>query len=156
MKSLIGAVVLLACAVFTYQRSHVWQSRESIWAEAVKESPLLPRTHLNLGELYDDRHQFTLAIDQNNAAFDLSFDPRRMKRHQEMTRRSAQANVARILLEMGQFKASAELNTQILEQNPFDQTALINRAAARMALHDCPEAFLDYLKAGFSELPQCH
>jgi tetratricopeptide (TPR) repeat protein len=155
MKSLIGAAILMVCAVLTYQRSQAWQSHESIWEEAVKESPLLPRPHLNLSGAYEEKGQYEKALAEELEALQLSSDGRRMARHQSMTKMDAMVNIALLYLLKGEFRKSEELNSEILEDIPDDKTALINRAAARMALHDCPEAFLDYLKAGFQELPKC-
>lgn len=155
MRSLIGTAILLACAVLTYQRSHVWQSPESIWAEAVKESPLLPRTHLNLSGVYQEQKRYDDAIAEDQKAWDLSGDVRRMRRHQEMTEQSAESDMALLYLMKGDFRMSARMNGAILSSHPNDKTALINMAAAEMALGMCPQAFVDYMKAGIADLPHC-
>lgn len=48
-RSVIGALLLAACAVLTAQRLPVWRSDDSLWLDAHRRSPTLPRPLINLG-----------------------------------------------------------------------------------------------------------
>lgn len=51
MRALVVALLLIWCAGMTAHRLPVWRSDETLWSDAHRQSPTLPRPLLNLGAL---------------------------------------------------------------------------------------------------------
>ena len=61
-------IVISVYAVMTISRLSVWQSEVSIWADAVKKSPLKFRTHANLGQALLKEGRYDEAEKENKSA----------------------------------------------------------------------------------------
>ncbi len=57
-----GFLVLLLMACLTMDRNRVWKDEESLWADAKMKAPRLTRVYNNLGEAYDRKKKYKLAI----------------------------------------------------------------------------------------------
>lgn len=154
MKPFLGLLLCCVLALFSSRRVDVWQSEEALWQEAVRQSPEMPRTHMNLGSVYEQRHRYQDAMDQYQETMRWSWTANRMQKHQRMSRAMAESNIALLLLTRSDFKGAIEMATAALNTYPI-RGALLNRGTAYLALHRCDDMIIDYLQAGIWDLPRC-
>lgn len=64
--ALVGALVVV-CALSSWRRSQVWADELSLWSDAVKKAPLMPRAHLYLGNAYKDLALKDMALKGNSS-----------------------------------------------------------------------------------------
>ena len=64
--------LLMAYGFRTYQRNKDWRNDYTLWASTVKTSPESPRAHFALGDVYYQRGEYLLAIDQYQEALQLN------------------------------------------------------------------------------------
>ena len=101
IPALVIAVLVLSIA--TYARNNIWGDEIRFWEDVVKKSPLIARTHSNLGVVYGRKNRFEEAITEFQTAVRLdSFYP------------VAHYNLGNIYGRQGRFKeAIEELETAI-------------------------------------------
>jgi len=101
MPALVIAVLVLSIA--TYARNNIWGDEIRFWEDVVKKSPLIARTHSNLGVVYGRKNRFEEAIKEFKTAVRLdSFYP------------VAHYNLGNIYGKQGRFEeATEELKTAI-------------------------------------------
>jgi tetratricopeptide (TPR) repeat protein len=66
----VALLLLLSAALF--RRNAVWESKESLWRDAVAKSPESARAHMNLGSALDEQGRFAEAITQYQLALPLT------------------------------------------------------------------------------------
>jgi len=64
--------VIIICAMWTYERNSVWQSRESIWRDSAIKAPTNPRAHYNLGRAMIPKGNFVEAAKHFRKALHLN------------------------------------------------------------------------------------
>ena len=64
--------VIIICAMWTYERNSVWQSRESIWRDSAIKAPGNPRAHYNLGRAMIPKGNFAEAAKHFRKALHLN------------------------------------------------------------------------------------
>ena len=57
MRARLGVVLIVGCALLTWQRAPVWISNEALWTAAVVVTPSLPRPLINLAAAYAQQGQ---------------------------------------------------------------------------------------------------
>lgn len=65
----------------TFVRNFAWKTEETLWLDAVKKSPKLPRTHHNLGRYYADIGLKEMALAEYKEALRLPEGPNRKFHH---------------------------------------------------------------------------
>lgn len=69
---LLTVLLLIALSVATYERNKVWQTKFSLWMDAVKKSPLKSRPHNNLGNCYYLSRDYLSALRHYQIAIELN------------------------------------------------------------------------------------
>ncbi len=150
-----GLFLLGALATATYSRGLVWQSEKTLWAEAARKSPGLPRPHINLGLEYQREGQYAASLNEFLYARATSKTVQWPNDQKRFSRSTAEANIALIWMIQGRFEDSAALSTATLRDFPTLRPALINRGTAYLAMGRCFDAQRDYLAAAVPRLPVC-
>ena len=65
--------VLLTCLVLCVQRNEIWESEETLWADAVAKGPAMARPYVNLGKAHLKQEHLEEAIETSRKA--LEIDP---------------------------------------------------------------------------------
>ena len=138
-------LALAVCAGQVWQRNQVWEDEMSLWQDAVRQSPLMPRPRLQLGNALLAAGDREGARGQYEVA--LRLDP---------DHRPARTNLANLLLEAGRRDPqgrAAELERavseyrHVLRLDPGYREALNNLGAALVALGRPAEAAVAYQEA---------
>lgn len=78
ISPLILVTFLMLCFIpltlMTYAQNNIWQSKESLWANAVSIAPKNDRTHTNLGNAYMSKQEYEKAIKHYKIAVSISPD----------------------------------------------------------------------------------
>ena len=48
----VSGAVIIGCVAGTFLRNRVWRTPETLWTDVVRKSPMKPRGHANLGQVY--------------------------------------------------------------------------------------------------------
>lgn len=139
------ALVLVVCVGQVWQRNRIWHDELSLWQDAVRQSPLMPRPRLQLG------NALLAAGDRDGARLQyetaLRLDP---------DHRPARTNLANLLLEAGRgdprgraadLERAVSEYRRVLRLDPGFREALNNLGAALVALGRPAEAAQAYQEA---------
>ena len=111
--------ILVLFAVVAMDRSRIWKSDITLWADAKKKSPNIIRPYNNLGEAYDKKGEWDKAIVEFEAALKLN------SRYF-----FALNNLGNIYGKKQQYDKAIEYFMKALEQNPEYAPAYYNMAKA--------------------------
>ena len=75
----VWLLVLALLAVQCVQRNRVWETGETLWADAVAKGPRMPRPYVNLGKAYLEQGRYREAIEVSRRALDI--DPALARAH---------------------------------------------------------------------------
>ena len=67
LGKILGAVIIVGYAGLIQMRNPVWKNESTLWQDSVAKSPLMPRSHLYLGNTYKDA---ALNADDSQAALE--------------------------------------------------------------------------------------
>lgn len=140
-------VLLIALGALSFQRNPVWRDELSLWADAARKSPLMPRVHVHLGEAMHQRGWLEEARQEFATA--LRLDPEH---------RAARTNLATLDYEVGlaqpdsavargYFARAAEEYEQVLKLDPTYKEALNNLGSVYLMLDRVEEANQIYRRA---------
>jgi tetratricopeptide (TPR) repeat protein len=82
LRTLIFGVVVLVLSLWTYERNSVWKDPVTFWNDAITKSPHNARAYNNLGKLYVDKRNYSLAIMNLKQAIHL--DPRMIQAYNNL------------------------------------------------------------------------
>ncbi len=150
-----GLLLMSTLAFATYSRSLVWQSEKTLWADAARKSPGLPRPHINLGLELEREGRFDASMSEFIKALKTSRTVEWPPYMKQSSKSTAMSNIALILLVQGHYPESAELSSATLKEFPTLRPALVNRGTAYLAMGRCFDAQKDYLAAAVARLPVC-
>jgi protein O-mannosyl-transferase len=132
----VMCLMILACAVLTYERNKVWQSEYTLWADCVKKSPHKPRPMSNYGKALADIGRWSEALIYYNKAiaanplFPAAYDNR------------GSAYVA-----LGNFKQAIMDFDRAIAIQPNYANAYYDRGTAYIALGNYEQAIGDFDRA---------
>lgn len=113
------SLVPFALLLLTLLRNRDWSEEERFYAAAIRSNPKSYRSHVNLGNLYLDRRQYTAAEATFRAAADLAEKPL-----------EALSNLAQVLSLQGKEKEAIETFRQAAKSDPESIPAALNLANA--------------------------
>src|SRR6185295_6202217 len=117
--TLLAAVLLLAGAWQSFQRTKVWENDVTLWNDTLKSHPDSPMAYYNRGRFYHVRGHLQEARSDYEKALELN-----------PTHPGARKNLGVVFGMMGEFQKARECFDRVLEANPNDTEALQNRAVA--------------------------
>ena len=150
-----GLLWLVVLCSSTWTRSLVWQSETQLWEEAALRSPRMPRPHLNLGLIYERELRLDDALSQFEHARYLTLQVGRDRKHQLMSRASAESNIALVRLMQEDYPEALHMATLAINSYPELINAYINRALAELTMGMCDAAEQDFKKSGLERYPRC-
>lgn len=127
-------VLLALWAVLVWQRGHDWQSEVTIWGDAARKGPGMPRIFVNLGKGYLEEGNYEEAIAASRRA--LALDPEVPMAHY---------NIGTSYLHMGRHEEAIASFEAALEADPVMLEALNNLSNAHQHLGEYDRA-IDVLR----------
>ena len=139
-------LLLPAFFVLAFQRNHAWADEMSLWTAAAKDSPLMPRVHVELGNALRLEGKRDEARQRYRSALEL-----------DVRHRAARTNLANIFYEEAMnapdrnaaqqhFQAAAVEYERVLELDPEYREALNSLGNIYAAAEDHERAVTYYLK----------
>ena len=122
-NNLVFLMILLVCGGSVMDRNGVWKDEETLWRDAKRKSPHMPRPHIHLGDICRESGQFDQAEAEYKAA--LSTDTERyVLTGNDLT--VAHNNLGNVYLTRGQFDRAIGEFVQALRVNPDYEKAKRN------------------------------
>ncbi len=135
-RAAVAVVLVFAVlATITYRRNAVWETRESLWTDAVSKNPRSARAHMGLGVALGDQGRHLEAIAEYEAGLSLAA---------EAGQRGIQArlygNLGGAYLAVGRVDDAAASLRQGLTIDPKNQDLLVGMAIAALQAGEPEEA----------------
>ena len=105
--------MLLAYGGLAMQRSLVWRTPESLWADALEKAPLMPRPHMYMGDVYKTLGRNREAIDAYHRA--MTVNPKLLSGGDLL---AIYNNTGAVYLAMGKMEVAAEWYRRALSLDP--------------------------------------
>lgn len=123
----IGLLVLLA--LLSFQRNPFWHDDFSLWGDAARKAPLMPRVHLYLGNAYKDKAQRT--ADRQQATEHWRAAARAYQRTSELQPGGELAlravnNLGAVMFSLGHIDAAESAYRRAVELSPGYVDAMVN------------------------------
>lgn len=144
MKTLSAGLLLVGLACLTHQQSRVWESDLTLWTHTAQWSPHAPRVLNNLGKAYARAGQYQLALDAWQAEIREANDTRRSPYQRAYGRDVANANIAYLLINLGDLQTADELLRALLTVSPEFPPARFNHGALLALRGECDAAREEY------------
>jgi len=110
---LVFAVLLLVYGSLSVQRSQVWRTPATLWADALAKAPLMPRPHLYMGDVYKTLGRNREAIDAYHRA--MTVNPKLLSGGDLL---AIYNNTGAVYLAMGKMEVAAEWYRRALALDP--------------------------------------
>ena len=107
LAPLLLSVIVVVCALWTFERNEVWRSPILMWKDSINKSPRYPRPYNNLGVALMRRGYYQLAAKQYRRALELNPEYAR-----------AHTNLGYVLAKEGHYAKAIEHLTISLEIDP--------------------------------------
>ncbi len=128
-----GFLVLLLMACLTMDRNRAWKDEESLWADAKMKAPRLTRVYNNLGEAYDRKKKYQLAIAEFETA--IRMDP---------FYTFGLNNLGNVYGKLGDYDKAAEYLNRAIQADPAYAMAHYNLATAYVKTDRLEQAAREY------------
>ena len=132
----IGLIVSAVLSFWTYERNITWQSRASLWRDAVEKSPEKARPHHNLGIALCDEGRLEEALAEYNKA--LTLDPGLYK---------AANNIGLVLIDQGKVGEAIDYLNSAKKRFPNADVIRYNLGRIYTSLKRSDEAINEYFQA---------
>ncbi len=128
-----SGIVLVFFSILTFQRNQIWENDVTLYQDIVKKSPNKPRPHLNLGEAYLNKEEYTLALAEFNRTIELNpeYD-------------EAYNNRGMVFMLRKEFSPALEDFNKAIALNPRKDTYYINRGNLFQRLGEFEKALENY------------
>lgn len=146
-RRVLAGAVLVGLALLTQQRARVWHDDFTLWTATVANSPQSPRVHNNLGRAYSLKGEYARALREWQLEIRLSEDPRRSPYQRQFSQVVATANIAYLLLNLGDLARARDLLDALLIVAPDFAPVRFNHAAYLAMTGQCLAANAEYAKA---------
>lgn len=119
-KSLIAAVLILICAVLTFQRNQLWADPRAMWEDITTKSPDKPRAWFGLANVYMKAYAQTKNDDDRNRAMAALFktDAAAQKRLDQNIIIPAETDIALLMIHAGDYDQAYRILTGVLQAAP--------------------------------------
>lgn len=135
---MIGLGIAGCLAISTFVRVQtVWQSDQTLWADAVRTSPRKPRVVMNLGRAYELAGDVVTAEAAYRSVIWLSWDPRRSAYVRRFSQAAAETNLAHLEMKQGHLASALQILDGTLTDFPTFPYAHYNRGWILWTLGVC-------------------
>lgn len=152
MKPIL-ACLLLFLAATTAQRAETWSTPETLWQDAVSQSPGLPGPHISLGAYYMSQGRYPRALQEYQAADLLNLREDLQGKNREMAELFVAMNIADILIRTGQIESGHQVLKQAWLQTPGFPGYAVNLSWFYLYNHE-PQKAVGFLNEGIAHLAE--
>jgi len=125
--------IVIIFGMLTFMRNNVWKDELTLWKDTAQKSPFKARVHINLGDLYLNRGQYKLSVEEYDKAEMLKPD----EAHIYINRGIAYKN-------LGQYNFALQEFAQAFEIDPSNPFIFYNRGNVRLLMGNEDQALADY------------